>query len=167
MSSLYELTQDFLTLMRLAEDPEVDEQTIKDTMESLDYELEEKADAYARIIRNLEADITAYKNEIDRFKTKKESAEKAIKRMKENLQESMEATGKTKFKTELFSFNVANNAPSVVIDAEDVNRIPVEFLKVKDPEVDKTALKAAMVESGVNEIPGICHLEQGRSLRIK
>ena len=167
MSSLYELTGQWLVVSQLFNNPDLDEKVINDTLESLAYEIEEKADAYARIIRNLEADIMAYKTEIERFKAKKEHAEKSIKRMKEDLQNSMEATGKTKFKTELFSFNVANNAPSVVIDAEDVNRIPVEFLKVKDPEVDKTALKQSMIEAGIDEIPGICHLEQGKSLRIK
>lgn len=167
MANLYEITQDYLTLMRLAEDPEVDEQTINDTMESLDYEIEEKADAYAKIIRNLETDIAAYKAEMERFKAKKDSAEKVIKRMKSNLQDTMEATGKTKFKTDLFSFNIAKNAPAVVIDTEDLSRIPEEFLKQKDPEVNKTAMKEAMIEGGIEEIPGICHLEQGKSLRIK
>ena len=156
-----------MVVSQLFNNPDLDEKVINDTLESLAYEIEEKADAYARIIRNLEADIMAYKTEIDRFKAKKEHAEKSIKRMKEDLQNSMEATGKTKFKTELFSFNVANNAPSVVIDAEDVNRIPVEFLKVKDPEVDKTALKQSMIEAGIEEIPGICHLARTQSLRIK
>lgn len=167
MSSLYELQGQWLFLQSLGENPDVDEQTIQDTLESLEYEIEEKADAYARIIRNLEADITAYKGEIERFRTKKDAAEKVIKRMKENLQVAMETTGKTKFKTGLFSFNIAKNAPSVVIDTDDYTRIPEEFLKKREPEVDKTALKAAMVEADMSEIPGICHLEQGKSLRIK
>lgn len=167
MSSLFELTGQWVHVMSMMEDSDIDEQTIRDTLESLDYEIEEKADAYARIIRNLEADIAAYKNEIERFRKKKDVAENSIKRMKENLQASMEATGKTKFKTDLFSFNIAKNAPAVVIDTEDLSRIPEEFLKQKDPEVNKTAMKEAMIEGGIEEIPGICHLEQGKSLRIK
>ena len=167
MSSLYELTGQWLVVSQLFNNPDLDEKVVNDTLESLAYEIEEKADAYARIIRNLEADIMAYKTEIDRFKAKKEHAEKSIKRMKEDLQNSMEATGKTKFKTDLFSFNIAKNAPAVVIDTEDLSRIPEEFLKQKDPEVDKTALKQSMIEGGIEEIPGICHLEQGKSLRIK
>lgn len=43
--------------MDMLEDEEVDEQTIIDTLEALDGEIENKADNYAKIIRSLESDI--------------------------------------------------------------------------------------------------------------
>jgi hypothetical protein len=64
--------------------------------------------------------------------------------MKATLQEAMELTGKTKFKTDLFSFGIQKNAPSVVIDAADIRDIPEDYLKFKEPEVDKTAIKNAI-----------------------
>ena len=54
MANLYELTGDFLTLMDMLEDEECDEQCIMDTLESVEYEIEEKADGYAKIIKSLE-----------------------------------------------------------------------------------------------------------------
>lgn len=47
MASLYELTGQMDYLSQLLEDPEAEEQVILDTTESIDYEIEEKADGYA------------------------------------------------------------------------------------------------------------------------
>lgn len=58
MSTLYELTADFQNLLMLAEDPDTDPQAFADTLEGIEGELEDKADNYARVIRNLEADAS-------------------------------------------------------------------------------------------------------------
>lgn len=164
MSSLYELKDDYLYLQNLMENPEVDEQTIRDTMEGIEGELEIKAEAYAKVILNIESDISVIKSEEKRLADRRKTLENNIKRMKEALQYVMETTGKTKFKTELFSFNVQNNAPSVVIDV-DVHDLPERFWKVKEPEADKTKIKEALKQG--EDLGGIAHLEQSASLRIK
>jgi len=163
MSTLYELTNDWMQLLHMLEDG-ADEEVINDTLEGLDYEIEQKADGYAKVIRALEADAAAYKTEIDRMTDRKWTIENNIDRMKKNLQATMELTGKTKFKTDLFSFNVQNNAPSVVIDAEDVNDIPIEYLIV-EAKVDKKKI-ATDIKAGV-DLHAFAHLEQSRSLRIR
>ena len=56
---LYELTEQYQILQDMAYDPEVDEQTLRDTMEGLWGEIEEKADGYAKIITGMKADIEA------------------------------------------------------------------------------------------------------------
>ena len=165
MSSIYELTQDYLQILSMLEDPELDPQTLADTMEGIEGEFEIKAENYAKVIRNLEGDILAIKAEIDRLTSKKRVIENNIKSMKSNLQYAMEATGKTKFKTELFSFNIQKNAPSVVIDLEDLSKLPSQFIKQREIEADKTAIKEAL-KRGEN-LDGIAHWEQGESLRIK
>jgi hypothetical protein len=53
----------------------------------------------------------------------------------------------------------------VVIDVENVRDIPEDYLKFKEPEVDMTAIKAA-INDGV-DLSGIAHLEQSQSLRIR
>ena len=50
MATLYELTGEFLQLMNMLEDEDCDEQCIMDTLESVEYEIEDKADGYAKII---------------------------------------------------------------------------------------------------------------------
>jgi hypothetical protein len=165
MANLYEITQDYLQILSMMEDPDLDPQTLADTMEAVEGELEIKAENYAKVMKNLEADVAGIKAEIDRLSERKNTIENNIKNMKSALQMAMETTGKTKFKTELFSFNIQKNAPTVVIDASDPNNIPPDFLKFKEPEVDKTAIKAA-IQNGM-DLTGVAHLEQRESLRIK
>ena len=113
MATLYELTDDYLTLLEMAEDPDIDEQALKDTMEGIEGALEIKAEGYAKIIRMLEGDAEACDAESKRLRNKKQTIENNIKRMKGALQMAMEATGKRKFKTPLFSFNIQKNPAAV------------------------------------------------------
>ena len=165
MANIYEITQDYLKLMELASDPEIDPEIITDTFEAIDGELEIKAENYAKVMKNLEGDIAALKAEEERLAKKRKAIENNIKRMKGTLQEAMELTGKTKFKTDLFSFGIQKNTPSVVIDAADIRDIPEDYLKFKEPEVDKTAIKNA-INAGV-DFEGLAHLEVSQSLRIR
>ena len=48
MASLYELTGQMAYLYQLLEDPEAEDQVILDTMQGIDFEIEEKADGYAK-----------------------------------------------------------------------------------------------------------------------
>lgn len=163
--TLYEITSDYMQLMQMMEDPEMNPQILADTMEGIEGELEVKAESYAKVMKNLEADVVGIKAEIDRLSERKKTIENNIKRMKESLQFSMETTGKTKFKTELFSFSVRNNAPKVVMDEEYIENVPERFLKYKDPEINRTAIKEA-IQGGEN-LEGLAHLEQSKSLTIK
>ena len=165
MSNIYSLTADFLRIQEMMEDPELDPQTLADTMEAVEGELEMKAESYAKVMKNLEADVAGIKAEIDRLSERKKTIENNIKRMKEALQYSMETTGKTKFKTELFSFSVRNNAPKVVMDEEYLENVPERFLKYSDPTINRTAIKEA-IQNG-EDLEGIAHLEQSTSLTIK
>lgn len=165
MSNLYEITQDYLQILSMMEDPELDPKTLADTMEAVEGELEIKAENYAKVMKNLEADVAGIKAEIDRLSERKKTIENNIKRMKEALQFSMETTGKTKFKTELFSFSVRNNTPKVVMDEEYIENVPERFLKYKDPEINRTAIKEA-IQNG-EDLEGLAHLEQSKSLTIK
>lgn len=165
MANIYEITSDWFRVQDMMGDPELDPQTLADTLEAIEGELEVKAENYAKVMKNLEGDIVAIKAEIDRLTAKKRAIENNIKNMKATLQNVMEVTGKTKFKTDLFSFGIQKNAPSVVIDVEDVRDIPEDYLKFKEPEVDKTAIKAA-INDGV-DLTGIAHLETKCSLRIR
>lgn len=165
MSNIYEITNDYLQIMAMLEDSDLDPQTLADTMEGIEGEFEIKAENYAKVMKNLEGDILAIKTEIDRLTAKKKALENNIKNMKSTLQTAMETTGKTKFKTELFSFNIQKNAPSVVIDEQYIENIPDKYLKYKDPEIDKTAIKDA-IQKG-EDLGGIAHLEIKNTLRIK
>ena len=161
MARLYDLTADFLKLKELAQDPDVDPEVLADTMEGLDYEIEVKADNYAKIIRELTADSEAYKAEIDRFTARKKTVDNNIARLKKSLESAMIATGKMKFKTELFSFSIQKNIPALVIDGE----VPKEYLIEQEPKVDNAKLKEDL-KNGV-DLAGVAHLEQSESIIIR
>ena len=165
MATIYELTDEYALLLELAEDPEVDPETIEGTLEALGGEIEEKADGYAKVMKQLEANAAALKAEEKRLYTKRTTCENNIKRMKQALQYAMEATGKTKFKTDLFSFGIQKNPAAVVMDAQYIENIPEEYLIPQEPKIDRTKLKEDL-KAGKN-LDGIAHLEQSESLRIR
>lgn len=162
MSTLYELTNDYLTLLDMAEDPDIDPQAFADTLEALGGELEMKADGYARVMKELEGRAATMRFESKRLENGYKTIERNIDRMKHALQDSMVATDKRKFKTDLFSFSIRKNPASVVIDRE--TSIPPEFLIPQDPKINKKAIKAA-IDRG-DDIT-FAHLEQGESLIIR
>ncbi len=160
MASLYELTGQMLYLMELLEDPDTDEQVIADTMEAVDLDIEDKADGYAKIIRSLQAQEVGMKTEIERLQARKTAVQNNIDRLKRNLEESMIAIGKTKFKTDLFSFGIQKNPPTVDI----IGDVPEEFLIPQEPKIDRKAIIAYVKEHGNTDY---AELMQGESLRIR
>lgn len=163
--TLYELTEEYQQLLAFAEDPDVDPQVLADTMEGLGGEIEDKADGYAKVMKQLEADAAALKNEIDRLTVRKRSIENNIDRLKDTLKMAMIMTNKTKFKTELFSFGIQKNPKKVVLD-KDLAEIPTEWLIQQEPKVDKAAIKAALEAEDVTA-QSVAHFEQDESLRIR
>ena len=140
--TLYELTSDFLRLLELAEDPDIDAEAFEDTLEALEGDIEVKADGYAKVITSVKGDIAMLKEEIDRLSSRKRVMEGNVKRMTEALTNSMVATGKVKFKTELFSFNVQKNPPSLVVSDESL--VPEEFRIPQPDKIDTAGIKAAI-----------------------
>ena len=158
---LYEITGGSLELLTMAEDLELDQEVIRDTMEGLDFEFEEKAESYAKIIKTLEMDITGLDTEIQRMTKKKATIKNNIDRLKRSLEGAMIATGKRKFKTALFGFGIQKNPPS--LNVLDESKIPDEFWIEQQPKLDKKAVLAFVKENKVDW----AELSQTESLRIR
>lgn len=118
MASLYEITGQFKQLMDMADEMNLTQADIADTLEGLDWEFQEKAEAYAKVIRSLEADVAAIDTETKRLSDKKRYINNNIKAMKTNLEKAMIETGNRKFKTSLFGFGIQKNPPSVKVTDE-------------------------------------------------
>ena len=162
-TTLFELVGDFLRLYEMADDPDTDPQAFFDTMEGIEGAIEDKADGYACVIAKLNGEAKAIKEQEERLYNRRMAIENNVKRMKENLQDAMELTGKVKFRTTLFNYWVQNNPVSVVLDTDDIDSVPSIYVKtVKD--FDKTAIKDA-IKNG--EDISFAHLEQTRGLRIR
>lgn len=161
-STLYELTGAWLELYGMADDPDMNPDAWFDTLEGIEGEIEDKADGYAKVIAQLNADAYAITKEEERLYARRKAIENSISRMKDRLQQMMEATGKTKFKTALYSFGIQKNPASLVID--DEAKIPEEYWTPQAPKLNKAALKE-LLKSG--EACDFAHLEQSESLRIR
>lgn len=163
--TLYELTNELQQLLAMAEDPDVDPEILRDTIEGVTGEIEVKADGYAKVIRQMESDGAGLKTEIDRLTARKRAIDNSIDRMKEALKNAMILADKPKFKTELFSFNIQKNPKKVIIDAP-IENIPTVWLVPQEPKVDKAAIKAALEAEDLTAL-SIAHIEQDDGLRIK
>ena len=163
--TLYELTSEYLELLAMLEDPDVDEELINDTLEALGGELEVKADGYARVMRQIDSDAKAIKTEEERLANRRKSLENRSAALKSRLQQMMEITGKVKFKTELFSFGIQKNPAAVVMDEQYIENIPECYLIIQEPKIDKQKIKEDL-KAGL-DLEGIAHLEQTESLRIR
>lgn len=162
MSNLYQLTNNYEIVLNMLYDEDADEEMILDTLEAIEGEIEDKADNYAKIIKELEAKQNARKEEAKRLTESAKVFENRVKALKSNLFNSMKATGKTKFATDLFSFNIVKNGgkQTLTIDGE----VPEEYTKtITENDTDK--IRQAL-EKG--EKLTFAHFEpRGESLRIK
>lgn len=162
MKNLYELTNDWNIVANMLYDEDIDEQMILDTLESIEGDIEDKADGYAKIIKELEAKAKARKEEAKRLSDSSKTFKNKVKFLKQNLFNSMKETGKTKFTTNLFSFNIAKNGgkQALTIDGD----VPEEYTKtIIENDTDK--IRQAL-ENG-EKLP-FAHLEpRGESLRIR
>lgn len=139
-----------------------DSQVYIDTLDSINEAIESKANNYAKVIKNIEADNDMLDKEIKRLQSRKKSNENAIHNMKMNLQDAMEMTGKTVFKTPLFSFGIQNNKESTNII--DETEIPEQYFNEQPKKLDKKRLLEDL-QNG-EEISG-AGIKQTRSLRIR
>lgn len=162
---LYDIAEEYKILEDMLYDGETDEQTIRDTMEAVLGEFEEKADNYAKIIFQMKSDIEVLEKEEKRLSAKRKVLESRQKWLRDNLFANMQAIGKKKFKTALFSFTIQKNGgvEPLIIDGllED---IPGKFLIPQPPVPNKEAIREFLSEKQVEW----AHLEpRGESLRIR
>lgn len=162
MSTLYEITGAYLTLLEMLESADnMEEQTIKDTLEGIDGELEIKADNYAKIIKELTAEADKFEAEKKRLEERQSTLNNRISILKNHLFNSMKVTGKVKFKTDLFSFGIQKNGGKQPLEIGDAV-IPDEYCKM---EPDNEKIRAALTEG--KELPFAELKERGEHLRIR
>lgn len=154
---LYELTEIYLNL----KDMDIEEGDLNSALENIDDEIETKADNIAKVLRDFDGDIEALKSEEERLAKKRKAIENRQKHLKEYLQNAMLVLDKRKFKTDLFSFNIQRNVPSLKI--LDESKIPEDYYKI-EKKLNKNDLKEA-VKNGLFE--DAAELVQTESLRIR
>lgn len=164
MLKLYEIAGEYQALCQIAEDADVDEKVFKDTLESIECELEVKADAYAMIVTNLSGDVEKIDKEIERLTYMKKVLKNRTDYLKRNLENAMILMNKKKFKTDIHSYSISKNAPSLNI--LDEAKIPETYWVTQEPKLDRKALLAD-VKVNPELFEGIVETKQTESLRIR
>ena len=165
MASVYELKNEFNTLWMILEDELADDDMILGAWETAKEDLAIKLENCCKYIKNEEAVIAGLKEEEERLNARRKAKENAIKRLKQLMQDAMTAAGEKKIQCGTFTTSIQNNAPSVVVDEQYIENIPSDYLRVKEPEIDKKKLLEDL-KAG-KELEGIAHLEVKQSLRIR
>ena len=138
---------------------EIDEQTLKDTMEAIG--ADDKINSYCKVIRQFGADLEGIKTEIDRLQAMKKTVENAEKRMKQSVIEFMSAQGKKKIDTGLFGCTIAETKS---VNLTNVAAVPDTFKIPQEPKIDKSGIRTALM-NGIT-VPG-AELQINESLRIR
>ena len=164
MLKLYEIAEEYMQLCEIAEDTDVDTQVFEDTLAGIEAELEVKADAYAVILTNLDNDTEKIDKEIERLTIMKKPLKSRSDFLKRNLTNTMLLMDKKKFKTDIHSYSISKNAPSLNI--LDATKIPEKYMVVQEPKLDRKMLLAD-VKANPEEFKGIAETKQTESLKIR
>ena len=165
MANIYEFMAGFAALWSLIEDETVDDAVIEDCFTNMTDDLKDKLENCCKYIKNQEAVIAGLKEEEKRMSAKRKAAENGIERLKKLMQMAMTTAGEKKLPCGTFTVSLQKNPESVVMDEQYIENIPEEYLKYKDPEIDRAKIKEHL-KAGVN-LEGIAHLEQSEGLRIR
>lgn len=168
MSSLRQISQEYLELSSMLLDDETDQeliQAIVDTLEAKSGEFELKAENYAKILANIDDDIQNSKKEEQRLSTRRKILENRYKWLKDILYTSMKSTGKADFSSGNYKFKICKNGGKLPIELKvDVNDLPDDLVTItKKPNND--AIRFYIETTG--DITFAQFGERGESLRIK
>jgi len=164
--NLYNLTGDILKLQNILETGEVvDAELLADVLADTTADYEEKIENYAKVIKNLSADVDALKAEEKRLTIRRKALENNIDALKGRMFDSMKATGKTKIKGSVFTVSIqANGGKIPVIVDVPTEKLPDDLVKIEEkPDLDAiTAYIEAHPETKLAHFG-----ERGESLRIR
>lgn len=163
---LYEIANDYLALLQAIDEGEIPEEAIEDTLESIEGEIEYKADNLACLLKTLEAEAAAIKAEEKALAERRRQKEKATERIKQYLSDVLQRLNINKIETARNKITF-RKSESVIVDdsfilwAKD-NR--TDLLSFSDPTANKTAIKAALKEGA--DIEG-AYIESKQNIQIK
>lgn len=146
-----------------AEQP--DQQAVEDTLEGLAWPLDEKLESLAKLRRMLAGARDAKLERAESLREQAKHDDAAIARIEYLIQFLLQASGRERAYTDLFSFALYRKPAVAVID--DPDSVPANYMRIPPPSrpiPDKKAILAALKVG--EHVPG-AHLEEGMRLSIK
>lgn len=165
---LYELVGQYRALEALESSDDLPAEVIRDTLDGLEGQLQDKATNVGLFIRNLMSTADAIDEAAEAMRMRGERLRKRAQSLNEYLKFNMQASGISKVESPYFTLRLKKNPPTVVIDSE--NLIPAKFMRTPaplpapKPAPDKKAIGDA-IKAG-EEVPG-AHAEQYERLEIE
>ncbi len=163
--NVYGLGQEFDLLSTLIEEEVIDEQALMDAWETLIGDTQDKFEGCCKYLVNVKTTIGGLDDEIKRLQAKKKSLENASKRLKDLMYQTQKKSGEDKLQCGTFKVWIQKNPESVVMDEPYIENIPEEYLRYKEPEVDKKKLLEHLKAGVAPE--GIAHIEQTEGIRFR
>lgn len=152
--NLFEINQEIMSCV----DTETGELLDEEKFAALQIDMQDKLEGLGCWIKNLEADATALKAEEQAFAERRKSVERQIANKKQYLSNFLDGE---KFETLRVKISFRK---SESLEVSEEAKIPEEFLKYKEPEVNKVDLKKA-VKAGL-VLDGV-QLVQKQNIQIK
>jgi hypothetical protein len=164
MSKLYDISAEYTQLVAMSEDDDEMALAIADTLEGMQGEFKDKANAIVSMVLNMDGDVDPIDTAIARLQARKKVIQNKQASLKNYLRENMERTGIKKISCPLFTITCVPGREIAYIDNEEA--LPDDYLSVKTTiSPDKTAITKALKEG--TTIEG-AHLERAKSsIRIK
>ena len=163
MRALYDIDQEILDCVDL----ETGEILDSEKLDALQMEREKKLEGVALWVKDLNAEAAAVKEEADKLTARKKALDNKVAQLKQWL---LYALNGEKLKTPRCNV-YQTHSQKVVIDDEKAlidmfmgSPFGEKFLRMKEPEIDKNALKDSMKQGYEYEF---AHLEETESVVIK
>ena len=157
--TLYELTGEQIRLMDILADPDIDAEDLQDTIDMVEENFRDKADAYGQVYTQLMADAEMLNDEIERLTAFRKAKENGAKRLKDAMLRAMLLTGQSKVEGHMYAFTTRKSKK-----LEITGEVPEDFLRYKDPEPDKKMI-TDWIKKG-HEVSW-AHLEENTSLIVR
>lgn len=170
MATLFELTeQEHQALAVIAEhNGDTDMPEVQDALNALDKineSIEDKAEAYCRLIREMESRFAVRQGEARRLLALAETDANASKRLKERLKWALDSRGVTKLEAGMFRCSVARNGGKQPIEVDE-DQVPSSFLvKTVVENIDNDKIREQLAAG--KDLAFARAVERGTHLRIK
>ena len=140
MASLYELSAGYASLLDAYDSADTDEErnAFLDLLTDTEGNITEKAEQYARVIKNKTADAKALRAEAKRLTDMASAAENVVERMKKAMLECMKLTDTPEIKTSIGKWRTQQNPISC--DVLDAEKVPQAYHVPQPDKIDKDAL---------------------------
>ena len=163
MRALYEINKDILDCV----DFETGEILDIEKLDALQMEREAKLEGVALWVKDLKAEAEAVKAEADKLTARKKSLENKIDGLKQWLLYALNGEKLNTPRCKVYqthSQKVVIDDEKALVDMLMTSPFGEKFLRVKEPEIDKNALKDSMKQGYEYEF---AHLEETESVVIK